>query len=366
MRRTLTTAVSLVALCALPLGDTITKTDGKVLKDVSIVEEGLTQTTYKKGNNQQMVGSEEVLSIAYSRKPRLVDEGDQAMIDDDPFGALQAFDLFADGQITKRDTRDRWAGPYAAWRSIQICQLLDDVAGVVERCNRLIEHFPDSRFVPPAYLARAEAQARGKGGDSAAQKSLQELVALVGAKTLSKRWELDANLGLILTDAALSADAKRARLEQVATQAGTQFPTVASRAQVAIGETFVAQIDGAKEDQKLALAQDARKAFQRIVADQKADPATLAAAYTGLGTAQFQESALAKNAELSREAFMNFMRVIVLYKEQSRYVAQSMFYAMLCLRGFEDAESVLRSREMRFKLIQRYPESNWAKQAQAR
>ena len=364
--RTITTAVSLLVLSAIPLADTITKTDGKVLKDVNIVEEGLTQTTYKKGSNQQMIGSEEVLSITYARKPRLVDEGDQAMVDDDPFGALQAFDLYADGQITKRDQRDKWAGPYAAWRSIQICQLLDDVNGVVERCNRLIEHFPDSRFVPPAFLARAEAQTRGKGGDAAAQKSLQELVGLVTAKGLSKRWELDANLGLVLTDASLSADAKRARLEQVANQAGTQFPTVANRAQVAIGETYVGQIDSAQEDKKLALAQDARKVFQRIVADQKAEPATLAAAYTGLGTAQFQESVLAKSPELAREAFLNFMRVIVLYKEQSRYVAQSMFYAMLCLRGFEDEESVARSREMRFKLMQRYPESNWAKQAQAR
>jgi len=359
-------AVSLLVLCAVPSADQITRTDGKVIKDVNIVEEGLTQTTYKKGNNTQSLGSEDVLSITYDRKPRLVDEADQAMVDDDPFGALQLFDTYADGQVQKRDTRDKWAGPYAAWRSIQICQLLDDVNGVVERSNRLITGFPDSRFVPPAYLARAAAQTRAKGGDAAAQKTLQELLALVTEKNLSKRWELDGKLGLVLTDASLSGDAKRSQLEQISSDAGTNFPTVANRAQVAIGETYVEQIDSAKEGQKLALAQDAREVFERITSDLKAEDETLAAAFTGLGTAQFNESVLSKDAQLGHDAFLNFMRVIVLYKEQSRYVAQSMFYAMLCLQSFEDETSVARSREMRYKLIQRYPESNWAQQAQAR
>jgi outer membrane protein assembly factor BamD (BamD/ComL family) len=358
------TGAILLALSAAALADTITKTDGRTIKQVNVVEEGLNETSYRKGNATETVPSEEVLTVTYDRKPRLVDEADQALFDGDAFAALQLFDQYADGQINKRDTRDKWAGPYAAWRSIQVCQLLDDVAGVVQRTERLIHGFPDSRFVPAAYLARADAQVRNKGGDAAARKTLEDLAALVDSKGLSQRYALDAKLGLVLTDADLSAGDKRDQLEGITSEAGSEFPTVGNRAQVAIGETYVGQIETASEDKKLELARQARKVFQRIVADQKAEPETLAAAYTGLGTAQFHESALAKDSELAHEALMNFMRVIVNHKEQSRYVAQSMFYAMLCFRAAQDETSLERSQEMRYKLIQRYPGSNWAKEAQ--
>lgn len=369
MRTRLTSFLALSALLSLTSGalaDTITRTDGKVLKDIRITEEGLKDTTYKKGSNTQSLASEDILSVVYEKKPRLVDEADQAWIDEDPFTALALFDDYADGQINKRDSRNKWAGPYAAWRSIEVCQLLDDVAGIIKRCDRLITSFPDSRFVPPAYLARADAQARSKSGSAAAQKSLNDLVKLVEQESLSQRWALDANLGLVLTDSSMKSSDKRDQLQSIADTAGSQFPTVANRAQVAIGETYISQIDTASEDKKRQLASDARRVFERIVADQKAERQTMAAAYTGLGTAQFHEGALGTDKELGREAFLNFMRVIVLYKEQSRYVAQSMFYAMLCLQGFEDEVSVQRSREMRFKLMQRYPESTWAKEAEQR
>src|SRR5687768_6470776 len=127
MRRPLLLPLTSVLLAALPLADEIVRTDGKVLKDVSIVEEGLTTVSYKKGNNAQDLPAEEVLSITYDRKPRLVDEGDLAAKEDDPIGARDTFDTYVDGQIAKPTERDKWAVPYAAWRSVQVSQLLDDV-----------------------------------------------------------------------------------------------------------------------------------------------------------------------------------------------------------------------------------------------
>lgn len=356
--------LSAALLASLPLADQIVRTDGKVVKDVHVVEEGLTTVSYKKGSNVQTVPAEEVLSITYDRKPRLVDEADQALKDDDPIGARDTFDTYVDGQIAKPNEREKWAPAYAAWRSVQVSQLLDDVDGVIQRADRLIRSFADSRYVPEAYLAKASAQAR-KGNQDAAQATLKSFESLVASKSLSKRWAMEAKLGLVLVDPGLAPAARREKLEGVVSEAAGTYPTVASRAQVGVGETYLAQIDAAKEDQKLKLAGDARAVFERITKDQQADEATLAAAFTGLGLAQFHQSGLSRDKTLAREALVNFLRVPVLYQEQSQYVAQSMYYAMLSFRALEDEQSILRSREMRYKLMQRYPESGWAKQAKA-
>lgn len=351
-------ASTLLLVCLLASAsraDEIYRTDGKVLKDVTVTEETLTQVLFKKGSSQQSVSSDEILSITYSKKPRLVDEGDQAEAEDDPVGALDILDQYVDGQINKPTERKKWAPPYAAWRTVELAQLLDDVAGVAKRVDRLIKNFPDSRFVPAAYLARASAEARlGKPG--AAQGTLNDLLALVQAKSLSKRWELEAELGLILTDVSTAGASKRDELQGIIGKAGSQFPTVGNRAQVAVGETYLAEIDAASEQKRAELAAAAGKVFTAIVKDQKADSQTLAAAFTGLGTALFHQGK-------SEESLMNFLRVIVLYEAHSQYVSQSMFYAMLCFRQDDSPQSRDRYREMKWKLEQRYPESTWAKQA---
>lgn len=351
-------ASTLLLVCLLATAsraDEIVRTDGKVLKDVTITEETLTQVLFKKGSSQQSVSSDEVLSIAYSKKPRLVDEGDQAEAEDDPLGALDILDQYVDGQINKPTERKKWAPPYAAWRTVELAQFLDDIAGVVKRADRLVKNYPDSRFVPAAYLARASAEAR-QGKPGAAQGTLNNLLALVKAKTLSKRWELEAELGLILTDVSTAGDSKRDELQEIIGKAGSQFPTVGSRARVAVGETYLVDIDAASEQKRAELAAAADKIFSSIVKDQKADSQTLAGAFAGLGTAQFHQGK-------SQEALMNFLRVIVLYESHSQYVSQSMFYAMLCFRQDDTPQSRDRYKEMKWKLQQRYPESNWAKQA---
>ncbi|MEM7310186.1 MAG: hypothetical protein AAF682_26160 [Planctomycetota bacterium] len=349
-----------LTLFALPTAaDTIHRTDGKVLEDITIVEEKLVEVVYKKGSNQRSVASDEILRVEFAKKPRLVDEADQALIDGDVFGALDLFDLYVDGQINKPNERRKWAPAYAAQRAIEICQVLDDVAGVVKRSDRLITNFADSRYVPSAYLAKAGAQSRqGKG--SAAQSTLEALNQLVQSQSLSRRWALEAQLGLILTDESMGGDAKRDKLEEVVSDAGSLFPTVASRAQVSIGETYLDEIDAASQGKREGIAEQAQDIFGRIVKDQKADSETLAAAYAGLGTALFHIGAIRRDTKVTHESLMNFLRVIVLYKDHSRYVSQSMFFAMLIFKQTEDVD---RFREMKWKLQQRYPQSTWAEQA---
>ena len=63
-----------------------------------------------------------------------------------------------------------------------------------------------------------------------------------------------------------------------------------------------------------------------------------------------------------------YLRVVVLYPGQSQYVAKSLFYAGLCFRQLADAaqddESKARARRLLRRVIQDYPGSRWAKEAE--
>ncbi|MCZ6598702.1 MAG: hypothetical protein O7B99_13770 [Planctomycetota bacterium] len=350
----------LVVLLAAPgAADKIYRTDGKVIEGVNIVEETLTHVIYKKGNAQSNLASADVIRVEFERKPRLVDEADQALVEEDPIGALEVFDDYVDGQIRNPKEKKKWAPAYAAFRALEVCKLLDDLPGLVSRADRLIQNFPDSRYLPETYLAKANALAR-QGKTRNAQGVLRTFLKLVDEKTLSKRWALECQLGLILTDEATKGAAKRDKLVEIVSEAGGQFPTVRSRAEVAQGETFVKEAEQVvtKDGQKaVEFYKQALGIFTGITNAQKADAATLAGAYTGRGDALINQGIIGKDTALIQEALMAYLRVVVNYEEHSQYVAKSMFQAMRCFELLEDRE---RKAKMRFELKARYPNSNWA------
>ncbi len=352
-------ALGTVVLSIPAAADKIVKTDGKTIDEITIVEETLAQVIYKRGNSQQSVPSGDVLSVHFDKKPRLVDEADQALVDGDPVGALFDFNQYVDGQIKKPTERKKWAPGYSAYRAIQIAQLLDDLGAVIKNSDRMITNFTDSRYLPMAYLAKASAQFRS-GKPGAAQGIYKNLEALVESKSLSKRWALEAQLGLILTDSTTKGSDKRDKLAQLASDAA-QFPTVKNRARLAEGETYVAEAEGASEGKAMPLLAEAEKIFRGILTGHKADDETLAGAYAGLGDALIQQGIRKKDNDLIRKGLMSYLRVIVNYKDHSQYVSKSMFWSMRAFKFLEDNE---RYREMKFKLKQRYPDSNWASMAE--
>lgn len=358
----LLSACAVLALAPSARADKILRTDGKVLDNVTVVEELLSHVIYKRGNNEQTVDSADVLSVEFERKPRLVDEADQAALDGDVFVALDQFDVFVDAQINKATERRKWSVPYSAFRSVEICMAVQDLGGAVSRANRLIKNFPDSRYLPFAYLAKASAQVRmGKNG--AAQQTLQEFQGVVTARSLSKRWELEVQLGLILTDDTLGGEARRDALNEVVEAAGGQYPTVANRGLVAIGESFIDESQNETNPQKAAqLAAEAQGLFEQIIKGHKADAEVLAGAYCGVGDALLQIGILEKdNGKVKEAVARNFLKVIVLYKDQAHYVSKAMFQAMRCFQLLEDGE---RFSEMKWNLVNRFPDSSWAQLAE--
>jgi hypothetical protein len=362
MNRTATLLATLSVLLAPALAaDTIYRTDGRTIKDVKIVSETVTEVSYKKGNDTKTIDSANVLSVEFATRPRLLDEAEEALDADDLFVALEIFDEYVDGQIRKpSERRHKWAPAYAAHQAIQIRITVADNAGVISAAKRLINNYGDSRYVPGAYLAQADALLRTDKA-AAAQKALSELQGLVESKNLSKRWALECSLGQIRADTSSSGKQRRAALQEIAASAGSEFPTVRNKANVSEGETYLAEWETSKDDAKRrAMVDSASELFARILEDPNADNATLAGAFAGQGLCLYLRSANPIDAAGLEDAAKNFLRVIIVYKDQSQYVPKSLFYAMRCF-------DLLGQRERKFDMLRdlknMYPGSQWASEA---
>lgn len=370
MNRTLRT----VALAALLLpaalagaarADVIYLVDGSTLSDVDIKTEELSGVTYEqKGKSGvQTLDPDKVLSVEYKKKPSLLDQADSLAAEGALADAIDRFNVFVEGVTSGENRKDRqaWAPAYALQRVIELRSSLGDAEGVVKAAEALLAKAPDSRHAPEAQLAKAEAL-KALGKDSQATQALGDLRTMIDAKALSKRWTLRLQLAEVLFDAGVKGQDKRDRLIEIAGQAGRTYPSVANRARVAEGETY---LEGSKPDFGAA-----KKVFEKILADPKADDATMAGAYTGMGDCLFHEAAAkGSGSDASKKdldaALMAYMRVAVNYRDQTRYAPKAMFYAgrSLDLLGEGDEAAKANARRLYGAVIQNYPGSEWAREA---
>lgn len=357
----LTAACAVLALGALPaVCDTIYLTDGSTLDDVSVIDETLLQVVYReKGRStEKTVSPDDVLRITYRRMPAMLDEGNSFIADGDLGSGLANFEDWIASIQSGENTKDRqsWAPAYAMRRVLDINMTVGDLEGVIQAADVLIEKQPGSRHVPGAFLAKAEAQ-RLLGQNDKARRTITQFRDLIDTKTLSDLWRLEAELADVLNDTTLSGTARRDKLITIATTAGSKYPVVANRARVAEGESYITG-DNREFDK-------ARGVFQAIADDPQADDATLAGAYTGLGDCYFQQAAnKVKRGEDAtselRAALLNYLRVVVVYEDQTRYVAKALFYAGRVFELMEGDDAQASASKMYRALVTRYPASEWA------
>lgn len=362
LRSAVLAALLLPAFCAgAARADVLYLVDGTTRSEVEIETETLSAVTYKeKGkSSMQSVEPDKVLAIEYKRLPSLLDEADGLARDGALEDAIVRFNEFVEGLASGENKRDRqaWAPAYALQRVIELRTSLGDAEGVVKAAEALLAKTPDSRHAPAAQLAKAEAQ-KAQGKDAQARTALDDLRTMIDAKALSKRWSLELELAEVLFNAELKGQAKRDRLIEIAGQAGKVYPAVANRARVSEGETY---LEGAKPDFAAA-----KKVFEKILADPKADDATLAGAYTGMGDCLFHEAAAANPPApvVLEAALMSYMRVAVNYRDQTRYAPKAMFYAgrSFDLLG-EGDNNKANARRLYGAVMQNYPGSEWAREA---
>ena len=337
--------------------DTIFLTDGSMIGDCTVVTEGLLSVQYKTNKKQQEVGSDKVLMIEFDRSPQLVDRAEAALADDQHLTAVDDFEDYISGVIGKSPSRYKWAPAYAMYRVVEINETMGKFGAVVRAADRLLAQEPDSRYVPMAFLKKADALNQERKGPAVA-KTLDQLGKIVESKGLSKRWQLELDLARLVYTASLRGAKLRARLEDVATQASAEFPTVRNRADVAIAESFFAE-------KKL---DEAAEIFERITRDPQADDRTLAAAYTGNGDCLFSKGvAMASAGEdptaVFKAALLSYMRVVVVYKQELRYVPKAMFYAGRVYQQSADQESQDRAQKLYVGVLRNFKGTKWANEA---
>jgi len=355
--------VPFLALLAAPAAasDVILKVDGERVTGVVLVDERLDQVVYEKDGKEANLSADEVLKVevAAANFPKKLVDAVSALNDDDPLTALEEFEAYVAEEISDGRERKKWAPGHAAWQTVVLAERLGEPGTVVTNANRLIQAFPDSRYVPYAFQAKADAEL-DQDDAAAATKTLGELQAFIDARSLSDRWKLTHEWMSIVADPRSTPDAKRRALRDVGRRAG-EHPLVATRALVAEGETYIVEAD-AKSDPKAAqeLRKKAQELFEQALS-KPADSEALAAAYAGIGEALFYEGAASDDEKVLMKAADNFLRVIVLYPSESRYVPKSFFFGM---RSYDLMGDRRRSREMKSNLLGLYPDSRWAVEAE--
>jgi TolA-binding protein len=351
--------------CALPaFADTIQRIDGERIEDCTILEEGLRELVYKPARGAEArLAAEEVISVEYKRMPKPLEEAATA-VSDGKFGeaedSLEAYlaELPAEG-----DKRFKWAPAYAAFRLIEVRNTLGDLAGAASAADQMIKAHTDSRYLPQAYLLRAQAL-RQLDKHKQALEGLAAFEALIREKQLAPALELECRLAKALVDPALKGVAKRDQIQIVIDALGAQPSPALARAKAALGEAFLEEALSPGSAQSAKLFEQAAQTFHSVVAAELADDASLAAAYTGLGECDYQRGVgKERKPELVRSALKHFLRVVELYGDQSLYVPRALFMAGRCFDGLEDPTSRARAQSLYRRLASDYPGSHWAEQA---
>lgn len=349
-------AAALAAAAPLAQADTIYMVDGRIISDVSVESDGLHVVAYQEGRSTEEVPAEDVLRIEYERVPKQVDEAQADIDEGNLLDGAAALEDYVTGVVTSDRPQRRYphAPPAAMYRLVEVYAMLGRKDEVVRSVDRLLEHAPQSRFVPHAYLRKAEVLAAA-GEAASAAGVLKELEQKILNEGMSPRWELEKDLAAALLDESLKGDALRRRLNELAQEAGSKYPVVRNRAEVAVGESHLesGELDEAEE------------VFRNTVDDPKADDSTLAAAYAGLGECLYRRAASENDTELMKDALLKLLRVAVIYEDETRYAPKAMFYAGRAFDFLNDEPSKERAQKMYRKVIVEYGGSSWADEAKA-
>ncbi|MEZ6014629.1 MAG: tetratricopeptide repeat protein [Planctomycetota bacterium] len=337
--------------------DKIYLTDGSVMKDVGIVNDGIQEVEYRSGRSKSTVPSERVLRIEYGAKPKTVDLADSDADQDEYIDAVAEMGNYLSETEKKPDKKFPWAAAYARYRLVELNGILGNIEGLGKAADELISKHPDSRYAPLAFVAKAQAMldAGNAGGAKAAAEAFGRFVQ---DKGLIGRWPVEQRLWAALASGNTGKKLQEA-LMGVSTDAA-EYPSVRNRAEVSIAESLYGGKDFA----------GAEKIFNAIVKEAKADARTMAAAWTGLGDCLYTKAGAApddqKVAQL-RDSLKAYLRTVVVYPDESLYVAKAAFQAGRCYqeiaRAGNDTEATDRAKRLFSFVITNFPGSKWEREA---
>ena len=368
------TALSSLALCALAAGtaaaDTIYLVSGEELEARTIVLEGLKEVTYKdKGNKERTVPTEEVVRVEYDSMPDLLAEADISIESGELGQAVYELTLFLDGVLEGNDKplkKHPWSAAYAATRIVELQESQGAHDGVVAAVDRLLANYSDTRFMPEAHLAKARAHANA-GREAEALAALDGFEEQIDALGLGEVHTRHVELARLQYNGGLSPQDRLKRLEKLLEET-EGLPAVQVDVELKLGEArlVMADVEPANRADHLDAAEGY---FETAVASENVAVAILAGATTGRGDVLYLRATADKDEEGLNAARMQYMRVAVLYPEQSAYAARAMYFAAQCskeLHGVtQDPQELDRQRKLARTLRSRYRGSKWAEDARS-
>ncbi|QDV09756.1 hypothetical protein Poly30_53160 [Planctomycetes bacterium Poly30] len=352
-------ALSLLNVAALAAPDRIYQSNGSILEDVTVVEEGLGTVTYKPSGskNEETVDSELVLDIEFSNKPEEVAMADVDASNEAFGSALAGMQNYLENLGGKNDKKFPWAPNYARYRIVELSAFMNDVAGMSAAVDALVAAAPDSRYAPLAMIDKIETLLLN-GNAADAKASAAAFKEMIAAKGLTQRWKYEQELLALRADTSKRGEALESALQALSRSAAV-FPTVTNAADVATAESMLARSEFAA----------AEELFRGVTEASNADDATMAAAFTGLGDCLYRraEAKASSDEEAAKalfgEAQLAFMRTVVNYRLQYAHVAKAAFYAGRCFQQIGGEGSKEKSSKLLISVIVNFKGSKWAESA---
>lgn len=352
-------ALSLLNVAALATPDKIYQSNGSILEDVTIVQEGLSTVTYKSSGskNEDTVDSELVLKVEFSNKPEEVSAADVSAAQEAFGSALAGMENYLANLGGKRDKKFPWAPNYARYRIVELNALMNDLPAMSAAVDVLLAEAGDSRYLPLAMIEKIGTQILNTDMP-AAKESAIAFKNLVSDKGMSQRWQYEQELLTLRADSSKRGEALEKDLQNLSRVAAV-FPTVTNAADVSTAESMLSRSEFGK----------AEELFKGVTEDPNAADVTLAAAFTGLGDCLYRrgEAKVGSDDEgakvLFEAAHLAFMRTVVNHRFQYAYVAKSAFYAGRCFQQIGGEGSADKSSKLLIFVIRNFKGSKWAESA---
>ncbi len=353
-------ALLVVAVMATPsAADTLTKADGTVVSDVTVLSETYESVEYrvKDSRAKRSINAAEVRSIDYSRTNADYREGVAALVKGDTILAANLYVRAAEDKKIPAHVRAS-----ALVQAADILVAEGDSANAVSVYDQLIRDHSKTRHLARALLGKGKA-ALYSGDTTTALAAFETLILDAREKGFGEQWALEAEFMAVRSKHVI----------------GTDLPTIQSAYQDLQNRAKTAGIQSIALGCSLRLARlhldndepmAAFPMFNNIIKGRLESSREVAAeAFNGRGRCLVamaeilranddEESAIDEYAT----ARLDFLRVHVHYPDVQGQQAEALFWAAQCFENVQDTDAGRHAAILKKRLTSRFPESAWAKQ----
>lgn len=338
-----------LAPCAAAQKDKIHWTDGKVTDGCRIRDYTVREITYHKGGNTESQPSDRVARVECQRVREAYRRGYGAGNPD------EAYSLFRAEREARVKRGDCFVAQFGFLEEARLLRANSQYNECFATLEQLAKDCPESAFVPELfrfkldyYLAQGAEKARSAKTVATKYRETAERNAW------PQGFQLEAAYYEVMADAAagaISPGVMESRLRDLLDKTDGTYPLVANRVKLQMANLL----------RRAKRLDDARAFYRQLVDAEFVDEATRAAAYVGLGYAEF-ESGDPSNREPYKRALLYFLRAYLETPDAPREIrAEALYNAIQACEKWRGPDSAAMARRLRAYLRRDFAETSWAK-----